>query len=148
MVEYAAHNGTAVGSTPATPFLKDLLRILLIPILMLQPVFTSIMQKMNIKSFFFKALILISFFQILFFYFGYENTIFWTQAFTSFCLNKVLSLFGLRMDFSETPPLLQWRLITFQEFLRHLEQTYKCLSEVSSLEDLVVLDENLYFGMV
>jgi hypothetical protein len=95
-----------------------------------------------------KLLVLAIIFKLLFYFFGYECTMFWLQAFTSFCLNQILSLFGSRLDFSETPPLLQWELISFSEFLRHLKQTCICLSEVNSFEDLVTLEKTLDFGMV
>jgi hypothetical protein len=101
-----------------------------------------------IKTFAKKLLVLAIIFKLLFHFFGYECTMFWLQAFTSFCLNQILSLFGSRLDFSETPPLLQWELITLEEFLRHLKQTYRCLSEVNSFEDLVTLEKTLDFGMV
>lgn len=108
-----------------------------------------IMRNHFVNKLFWNLIVLFIIFQTLFLIFGYQTTIFWFRKFIHFSVNKVLSLFGSELDdFGETSFMMEWRIISFEEFLHHLAQSYKCLSEVSSLEDLVLLDENLYLGEV
>ena len=79
-----------------------------------------------VNKLFWNTLVFFILCQVSFFIFGYNTTVFWIQTFIYFSANKILALFGSELDFSEMSPMTEWRIISFEEFLRHLAQSYKC----------------------